>query len=134
MSSSQKLFLPDLVSSCPFKWSVHPEYERAREESAAWIDGFKVFTDRKRVIFNMWNFELLVALTHPYAGYEEFRTCCDCNNMLFVFDELSDEVDGDRTRQLGDILLGALGGKSAPCSVLSRIGEEYVLLSHLGSF
>ncbi len=92
MSSSDKIILPDLVSSCPFKWSVNPHYERARDESGAWIDGFKVFTDRKRALFNIYNSELLPALAYPYAGFEELRTCCDFINLLFVFDEISDEL------------------------------------------
>ncbi len=124
MSSSDKIILPDLVSSCPFKWSVNPHYERARDESGAWIDGFKVFTDRKRALFNIYNSELLPALAYPYAGFEELRTCCDFINLLFVFDEISDELAGGEARELGVILLKALGGEFTKGSVLSKIAEE----------
>ncbi len=41
MSLSHKLVLPDLVSTCPFNWSSHPDYERARKESSAWVESFK---------------------------------------------------------------------------------------------
>ncbi len=83
MSLGRKLVLPDLISTCPFQWSVHPDYERARAESAAWVESFGVFTDRKGIVFNVSNFELLMALTYPDAGYEEVRTCCDCINIVF---------------------------------------------------
>lgn len=124
MPHSQKLVLPDLVSACPFKWSVHPDYERARVESSAWIGGFEVFTGRKRSLFALVNAELLPAIVNSYADYEEFRTCCDFNNLLFVVDEFSDELDGKETRKLGDVVLKALRGESTQGSVISKIGEE----------
>ncbi len=127
MSLSHKLVLPDLVSTCPFNWSSHPDYERARKESSAWVESFKFFTDRKRRIFGIYNAELLAALANSYAGYEELRTCCDFYNLLFVVDELSDELNGDDTRKLGVILLRALGGEFTQGSALSRMGEEYVV-------
>lgn len=124
MTSSNKLVLPDLVSGCPFKWSVNPHYERARDESSAWTESFKVFTDRKRALFNIYNSELLPGLTYPYANYEEFRTCCDFINLLFVFDEVSDELGGEESHRLGAILLKALGGVYTKDSILSKMAEE----------
>ncbi len=124
MSSSDKIILPDLVSSCPFKWSVNPHYERARDESGAWIDGFKVFTDRKRALFNSYNSELLPALAYPFAGVDELSTCCDFRNLLCVLNEISDELAGGEARELGVILLKALGGEFTKGSVLSKIAEE----------
>lgn len=124
MPSNRQIVLPDLLSSCPFDWSVHPDYERARAESAAWIESFGVFADSRSALFNIYNFELLMALTYPDTGYDEVRTCCDCNNMLFVFDELSDHLGREEVHELGGVLLKALGGESTHGSVLSKIAGE----------
>ena len=78
MSSQEVQFLlPDLLSICPLKGGTNPYYKEAGAESAAWINSYNVFTDRKRAHFIQGVNELLVCNTYPYAGYEQFRTCCD---------------------------------------------------------
>ena len=124
MPSCDKIILPDLATDCTFKWSVNPHYERARDESCAWIESFKVFTDRKGALFKIYNSELLAALTYPYAGFEELRTCCDFINLLFVFDEISDELNGVEARVLGIVVLKALNGNYTKGSVMSKMSEE----------
>ena len=124
MPSCDKIILPDLATDCTFKWSVNPHYERARDESCAWIESFKVFTDRKAALFKIYNSELLAALTYPYAGFEELRTCCDFINLLFVFDEISDELNGVEARELGIVVLKALNGNYTKGSVMSKMSEE----------
>lgn len=126
MASPIEIVLPDLVSMCPFPWTVNPHYARAREESAAWIDSFKVFKDRKRAFFKSYNSELLVGLAYSYAGYEELRTCCDFVNLLFTYDEISDELDGDEAAKCGIVFLKAMKGEGSDDSVLSKITDEYV--------
>src|ERR1700677_4536406 len=103
--------LPDLLSLCPLKLAApSPHYKEAAAESRAWINGYNVFTDRKRAFFIQGSNELLVSHTYPYAGFEQFRTCCDFVNLvsllsrlparlftdeslpqLFVVDEVSDD-------------------------------------------
>ena len=85
MSSPQVQFLlPDLLSICPFKGGTNPHYDEAGPESAAWVDSFNVFTDRKRAYIVQCTTELPVSFTHPYAGYEQFRTCCDMASCVFL--------------------------------------------------
>ena len=75
---TSQFYLPDLLAlSTPFKGSTNPHYKRGAAESRAWINSFNVFTDRKRAFFIQGCNELLVSHTYPYAGYEQFRTCCD---------------------------------------------------------
>lgn len=107
MYVGDKLILPDLLAVCPFQWSVHPDFERARDESAAWIASLKVLPERERLLYES---ELLAAIANSYAGYEELRTCCDFHNLLFVVDELSDELDGVGAQKFGDVFLEALRG------------------------
>jgi len=75
--STKQFILPDLLASCPLKGATNPYYREAGAESSAWINAFDVFTDKKRAFFVQGCNELLVSHTYPYAGYEQFRTCCD---------------------------------------------------------
>ncbi|KAE9398703.1 terpenoid synthase [Gymnopus androsaceus JB14] len=91
---------------------INPHYKDAGAESAAWIDSYNIFTDsRKKAYFRdvmQGGSELLIAHTYPYASYEQFRTCCDLVNLLFVVDEVSDEQSGDGARATGEIFLSAM--------------------------
>jgi hypothetical protein len=73
--------LPDLLASCPIPTATNPYHQQAGAESSAWINNYEIFTNEKHTSFVQGCNELLVAHTYPYAGYDEFRTCCDfvCN-------------------------------------------------------
>ena len=107
-ASSRHFVLPDLLSLCPYKPSTNPHYTRGAAESRAWINAYDVFTDRKRAFFVQGCNELLVSYTYPYAGQEQFRTCCDFVNLLFVVDEVSDEQSGADARRTGEIFLNVI--------------------------
>ncbi|OCH95452.1 terpenoid synthase [Obba rivulosa] len=107
-TSPQQFFLPDLLSVCPLRGSTNPHYAQAAVESSAWVNGYNLFTDRKRAYFIQGSNELLVSHTYPYAGYEQFRTCCDFVNLLFVVDEVSDEQGGKDARGTGNVFLKAM--------------------------
>lgn len=100
--------LPDLLAICPLAGSTNPHYAKAAAESSAWINGYNLFTDRKRAFFIQGSNELLVSHTYPYAGYEQFRTCCDFVNLLFVVDEVSDDQDGNGARSTGNVFLNVM--------------------------
>ncbi|KAF8072026.1 terpenoid synthase [Lyophyllum atratum] len=106
--ASNQFSLPDLLATCHLEGGVNPHYEKGAAESRAWINSYNVFTDRKRAFFVLGSNELLVSHVYNYAGYEEFRTCCDFVNVLFVFDELSDEQDGKDALATGNIFLNAM--------------------------
>ncbi|KAL0574236.1 Sesquiterpene synthase 10 [Marasmius crinis-equi] len=104
----RQFLLPDLLAICPLKGSINPHYRDAGSESSAWINSYDIFTDRKRAYFVQGCNELLVAHTYPHAGYEEFRTCCDFVNLLFVVDEVSDEQNGKDAAVTGNVFLRAM--------------------------
>nr|BCX55497.1 sesquiterpene synthase [Phanerodontia chrysosporium] len=104
----QSFVLPDLFAVCPLVGSTNPHYAKAARESSAWIDGYRLFTDRKRAFFIQGSNELLVSHTYPYADYEQFRTCCDFVNLLFVVDEVSDDQDGKGARSTGEVFLNVM--------------------------
>ncbi|KAH7911343.1 isoprenoid synthase domain-containing protein [Hygrophoropsis aurantiaca] len=95
--------LPDLLSVCPFQLGdANPYYKEAGADSKAWLSQYHIFTDRKRAFFVQGCNELLCSRVYPYAGYTEFRTTCDFVNLLFVIDELSDDMNGEDARDTCD--------------------------------
>ena len=46
--------------------------------------------------------------TYPFAGYNEFRTCCDFVNIIYVIDEVTDEQTEEDARKTGAVYLNAL--------------------------
>ncbi|KAJ8520197.1 hypothetical protein ONZ45_g2998 [Pleurotus djamor] len=126
MSLPTHFVLPDLLAMCPLKGDTNPHYKEAAAESVAWIDSYNVFTDRKRAFFVQGCNELLVSHTFPYAPFEQFRTCCDLVNLLFVIDEVSDDQNGVDARATGQIFLNALGDADwNDGSLLSRITKDF---------
>ncbi|TDL25607.1 terpenoid synthase [Rickenella mellea] len=117
--------LPDLIPLCPFPWATSPHYKKAGAESAAWIDSYNIFSNRKRAFFVQSSNELLVSHVYSYAGYEEFRTCCDFVNLLFVVDEISDDQSGSGARETGDSFLRAMLDTACDGSVLSQITKQF---------
>ena len=78
MSPSPRHFrLPDLLSTCPLKDATNPYYKEAAAESRAWINGYDIFTDRKRAFFIQGQNELLCSHVYCFAGFEQLRTTCD---------------------------------------------------------
>ncbi|KAF9490782.1 terpenoid synthase [Pleurotus eryngii] len=125
-SQPTQIVLPDLLAMCPLKGYTNPHYKEAAAESVAWIDSYNVFTDRKRAFFVQGCNELLVSHTFPYAPYEQFRTCCDLVNLLFVIDEVSDDQSGKDARATGQVFLNALGDPEwNDGSLLSRITKDF---------
>ena len=101
--------LPDLFSpSTAFHDATNPFWKRASAESRHWVNSYAVFTGHRRTSFFQVQNELLSSHCYPYAGYEEFRTCCDLINLLYVIDELTDEQCYGDARHTGDIFLQAM--------------------------
>ncbi|KAI0833261.1 terpenoid synthase [Trametes gibbosa] len=107
MSASQ-FTLPDLLAVCPLKGSTNPHYTLAAAESTAWVKSYNIFDERKLVFLLQGSSELLVSHAYPYAPYEQFRTCCDFVNLLFVVDEVSDDQNGKDARHTGEVFLNAM--------------------------
>ncbi|KAF9266511.1 terpenoid synthase [Marasmius fiardii PR-910] len=122
----RQFVLPDLLAICPLKSAINPHHHEAAGQSSAWINSYDMFTDRKRAYFIQGCNELLVAHTYPYAPYEEFRTCCDFVNLLFVVDEISDEQNGKDAAATGNVFLEAMRnpGYRNPCK-LSQITKDF---------
>lgn len=122
--------LPNLHDSCPLKGATNPHYEVAARQSSAWVDAYNVFADKKRAEFVQSSNELLVSHTYPDADFEQFRTCCDFVNLLFVVDEVSDEQNGEDARATGRVFLNVMRDAAwDDGSRLAKMTKESVLAS-----
>ncbi|KAI9060972.1 terpenoid synthase [Trametes sanguinea] len=106
--SPQQFTLPDLLAVCPLVGSTNPYYEQAAAESSAWVKSFNILSERKLAFLLQGSSELLVSHAYPYAPYEQFRTCCDFVNLLFVVDEVSDDQNGKDARRTGEVFLNVM--------------------------
>lgn len=113
MTVLRQFVLPDLPAIVPFQWSSNPHYARASAESSAWINSFDILSGSETVQFKRCQLELLASYMFPYAGYEEFRTCCDFVNMITSYDDFSDLQDGEAVQQATDSFLRAIRGQPA---------------------
>ena len=126
--STRQFTLPNLLALCPLKGSTSPHYEKASAESRAWINAYHLFKGKKLEFFLSGSNELLVSHTYPYAAYDQFRTCCDFVNLLFVIDEVSDEQDGRGARATGQIFLNTMRYSDwTDGSALAQMTTEYVV-------
>ncbi|KAG5636068.1 hypothetical protein H0H81_009214 [Sphagnurus paluster] len=108
--SSKQFILPDLLSGCPIRGGVNPHYEEGAAESRAWINSFNVFTDRKRAFFVLGCNELLVSHV----------------NVLFVFDEISDDQSAKDAFATGNIFLNAMQDPNwDDGSLFARMTKEF---------
>ena len=125
--SAPQFILPDLYAVCPLKGQSSPHYEEAAAQSREWVNGYKLFKGAKLAYFLQGNNELLVSHTYPYAPFDQFRTCCDFVNLLFVVDEVSDEQDGYNARVTGEIFLNSMRYPDwDDGSALAKMTREYV--------
>ncbi|KAF8150763.1 isoprenoid synthase domain-containing protein [Crassisporium funariophilum] len=125
-ASSRQFRLPDLLASCPLKDATNPHYKEASAESRAWINGYNIFTDRKRAFFVQGSNELLCSHVYAYAGYEQLRTTCDFVNLLFVVDEVSDDQSGMDARATGQVFVKAMKYSDwDDGSILAKITKEF---------
>ena len=118
------IHLPDLMSVCPFSWSLNQYYPRGSDESSRWADSYNIFTDAKHAYFAMANGGLLASYAYSSSSYERFRACCDFINVLYVLDELSDDQDEEEAKETENAFIRALDGKACDGSPLSRLVNE----------
>ena len=126
--ATSRIIFPDLFSlSSPFHDATNPFWKRCVAESRRWVTDFEVLADRPRALFFQYQTELLASHCYPYADYDEFRTCCDFNNLLFILDDMTDQQCADDARKTGDIFVQAL--RDPTCSDgsgIARMTAEWV--------
>lgn len=101
--------LPDLISYCPFPTSYHKNGDAIASASAKWVEhGCRVFTEDMRRHLGSLASGQLAAYCYNQCTAERLRLICDFMNVLFLLDDLSDELITKDTEVLADIVLNAM--------------------------
>ena len=105
--------IPDFIALCSYPLDINPHYPQTAVMSENWLHAHGVHqNEAHRRAFQDCDFGLLVAYSYPDADEMRFRVLCDYFNILFAFDDLTDEgglrMDADGTRKASNIVMGAL--------------------------
>ncbi|KAI0752803.1 terpenoid synthase [Daedaleopsis nitida] len=134
------------MASWPLARRVSPFYDEVAASSAEWLRGFHAFGPEAQRAFDQIKPGLLVALTFPEAeegetpfalprptadvlDEEHFRAACNLMNLLFVFDEYTDDLCERDAQELADISMDALRdpskARAAGESVVGEITRQF---------
>ncbi|EIW77853.1 terpenoid synthase [Coniophora puteana RWD-64-598 SS2] len=104
-----EFILPDFFATCPFAFGrTNPHADVVIPEAHAWIVKHVPFVDRKRDEFIQDGFQDLMPHCYPWAGKETLRTMCYLNNLLFLVDDLTDDMNSDEARGFGESFIRVL--------------------------
>ncbi|KAJ7304569.1 isoprenoid synthase domain-containing protein [Mycena albidolilacea] len=103
------LVLPDIHE----RWSFTVAHSRSEatisDESTAWIESLGILSGPRMKAFRAANFGYFTAIVYGhFTDARHHRVACDLVNLLFVFDDLSDELPAQDTRTVAAISLDAL--------------------------
>ncbi|KAI8976599.1 terpenoid synthase [Trametes punicea] len=123
----EELRFPDLISCCPFPLQCNPYYERASAASKTWLTSGCKLSKKKRNALQGLKGGLLTAMSYPFAGYDQFRVCCDWINYLFHLDDICDEMDDRATVSTAHEIIGALRDPHCfhPSSAVGRLTKSF---------
>lgn len=133
--------LPDLWSHCPYPAIYHQNGDAIALASERWVqDNSRVMTPLLRKTIEQLGSGQLAAFCYNHVNDERFRIVCDFMIVLFLLDDLSDELATRDSEIFSDIVMNAMTfpeyykptkskGKEQPelepdCSKLTR---EYVI-------
>ncbi|KAF8580485.1 terpenoid synthase [Ramaria rubella] len=101
--------LPDLISICPFPSAYHKNGDAIAAASEQWIERTcRVFTEDMRRHLDSLMGGQLAAYCYTQCNDERFRLVCDFMLVLFLLDDLSDDLMTRDTEVLADVIMNAL--------------------------
>ncbi|EIW77846.1 terpenoid synthase [Coniophora puteana RWD-64-598 SS2] len=114
LPQATEFVLPDFFAPCPFTLGLtNPHADTVFPEARAWIGKFLPFSGLA------WHCD-------PWAGKEGFRTICDFQNLLFLMDELTDEMSGEDARVVGESFIRVLKDPSVDNeSIIAQATREF---------
>jgi len=107
---TQTVNLPHPLKAVNWPWGrrMNPFYDEVKKEADEWLMSFECFDEKDTQSFVRCDFARLAALCYPDMTREEYRVACDMFTLFFVFDELTDILDGEGTRELASLALKPL--------------------------
>ncbi|KAF8588089.1 terpenoid synthase [Ramaria rubella] len=101
--------LPDLISNCPFPVAYHKNGDAIAAASEKWVEqGCRVFTEDMRRHLRGLMAGQLAAYCYNKCSDERFRVICDFMLVLFLLDDLSDDLMTKDTEILADVVMNAI--------------------------
>ena len=101
--------LPDLASYCPFTPRFHENGDAIAAASEKWVEnGCRVFTPAMRRHMDGLMSGQLAAYCYNQCSDDRFRLICDFMLVLFLLDDLSDDLMTKETEVLADVVMNAM--------------------------
>ncbi|KAK6966525.1 terpene cyclase [Favolaschia claudopus] len=119
------LILPDLHARWPFPLNRSPFAKTIPSETLAWIEGLGILSTTLRKKFQAANFGELVSIAYAHVSDpEKYRVCCDFVTVLFLVDDITDEMGVEEVRAVFAVARDALRNHDQPRPIgESPIGE-----------
>ncbi|KAI0273275.1 terpenoid synthase [Russula aff. rugulosa BPL654] len=108
MSSLPQFRLPDLVAQWPWPRKLNQHYQEAKSESGKWLRDFEALDTKSQRSFDFCDFPLLSSLGYPLLDKDCLRVSCDLMILFFIYDEFTDNTDGDEARTYADLVTNVL--------------------------
>ncbi|KAJ6455183.1 isoprenoid synthase domain-containing protein [Mycena sanguinolenta] len=110
------LRLPDIYERWPFPVAFNRWEDPVSAQTLAWLESLSVLSaahlKKYQARVNFCNFS---AMAYPqFADMELFRVGCDLLNLLFVVDDITDEMSAAETRRISVISLDGLRNWEKP--------------------
>jgi len=108
MSTVTQFCLPDPVSRWPWPRVLNQHHQEAKSESDNWLRGFEALDPKSQRSFDFCDFPLLSSLGYPLLDKDCLRVACDLMVLFFIYDEVTDNVNGDGARAYAILVLDVL--------------------------
>ena len=114
MSHKLGFIIPDLWAQCSFPTVLHPKAAAIELESDQWILGHCPRNQKSllRIIPSLRS-GALAGYCYNNCSDDRFRGICDFIAVLFLLDDITDELDPENTDVFKDIIANALNDPSS---------------------
>ncbi|KAF7333960.1 Terpene cyclase [Mycena sanguinolenta] len=110
------LRLPDIHERWPFPVAYNRWEDPVSAETLAWLESLSILSAAElKKYHGRINFCNFSAMTYAhFADMEQFRVACDLINLLFVVDDITDEMSAEEARRMSVISLDGLRNWEIP--------------------
>ncbi|KAF8171625.1 isoprenoid synthase domain-containing protein [Mycena galopus ATCC 62051] len=107
--------LPDIHERWPFPVAYNRWEDVVSSESLAWIESLSVLSGPDMKKFRAMNFDRFASMAYAYfTDVHHFRVACDIVNLLFVLDDITDQLSAAEVRCIAAISLTAIRDPKTP--------------------
>ncbi|KAJ6542937.1 isoprenoid synthase domain-containing protein, partial [Mycena capillaripes] len=103
------LELPDIHVKWPFTVAYNKWEDSISQESLAWIESLSILSASEMRKFRKAHFDVFASMTYAYfTDAQHYRLACDLVYLLFVLDDLTDELSAQDAQTITAISLDGL--------------------------